>query len=138
MVFVSGCLGMDPTTKKIVEGGVVTETRRVLENMKAVLESAGSSLVNTNTWAFFVYLPFWGMSKIPPKPAYTHSRVKHLFPQQSKVVKTTILLKDIESFGEVNYIYAQYFPSEPPARATYAVAALPLGGLVEIECIALA
>jgi 2-iminobutanoate/2-iminopropanoate deaminase len=47
-------------------------------------------------------------------------------------------LKDIESFSEVNFIYAQYFPSEPPARATYAVAALPLGGLVEIECIALA
>lgn len=60
MVFVSGCLGMDPTTKKIVEGGVVTETRRVLENMKAVLESAGSSLVNTNTWAFFACLLFLG------------------------------------------------------------------------------
>ena len=100
MIYLSGCLGMDPATKKLVEGGVPAETRRVLENMKAVLEAAGSSM--------------------------------------SKVVKTTILLQDIASFGEVNAIYGEYFPSEPPARATYAVAALPLGGLVEIECIALA
>ena len=56
----------------------------------------------------------------------------------SKVVKTTILLKDMASFAEVNGIYAEYFPENPPARATFAVAGLPLGALVEIECIALA
>uniref|UniRef100_A0A7S0XC35 Translation initiation inhibitor n=1 Tax=Chromulina nebulosa TaxID=96789 RepID=A0A7S0XC35_9STRA len=56
----------------------------------------------------------------------------------SKVVKTTILLADISTFSEVNTIYGEYFSSDPPARATYAVAGLPLGALVEIECIALA
>lgn len=55
-----------------------------------------------------------------------------------KVVKTTILLKDMSFFAEVNGIYAEYFPLNPPARATFAVAGLPLGALVEIECVALA
>eukprot|EP01098_Paradermamoeba_levis_P003698 TRINITY_DN1655_c0_g4_i1.p1 TRINITY_DN1655_c0_g4~~TRINITY_DN1655_c0_g4_i1.p1 ORF type:complete len:149 (+),score=53.19 TRINITY_DN1655_c0_g4_i1:136-582(+) len=54
-----------------------------------------------------------------------------------KVVKTTILLIDINHFPKVNAIYAKYFPSDPPARATYAVAALPKGAMIEIECIAL-
>jgi len=54
-----------------------------------------------------------------------------------KVVKTTILLKDIADFPKVNAVYGRFFPNEPPARATYAVAALPKNGLVEIEAIAL-
>eukprot|EP01118_Nematostelium_gracile_P009933 TRINITY_DN3370_c0_g1_i1.p1 TRINITY_DN3370_c0_g1~~TRINITY_DN3370_c0_g1_i1.p1 ORF type:complete len:128 (-),score=49.49 TRINITY_DN3370_c0_g1_i1:110-493(-) len=52
------------------------------------------------------------------------------------VVKTTILLKSIDDFAKVNAIYGKYFPANPPARATYAVAALPKNGLVEIEAIA--
>jgi len=53
-----------------------------------------------------------------------------------KVVKTTILLKNIEDFPKVNEVYGKYFPTNPPARATYAVAALPKDGLIEIEAIA--
>jgi 2-iminobutanoate/2-iminopropanoate deaminase len=43
-VFASGQLGNDPTTKRLVEGGIGPETRQVCENLKAVLEAAGSSL----------------------------------------------------------------------------------------------
>lgn len=53
------------------------------------------------------------------------------------VVKTTIFLVDISQFVTVNAIYATAFASPPPARSTVQVAALPLGGLVEIEAIAL-
>jgi 2-iminobutanoate/2-iminopropanoate deaminase len=53
-----------------------------------------------------------------------------------KVVKTTIFLTDIADFAAVNEVYAQYFPSEPPARSTVQVVALPGGALVEIEAIA--
>jgi 2-iminobutanoate/2-iminopropanoate deaminase len=53
------------------------------------------------------------------------------------VVKTTIFLVDISQFSTVNAIYATAFPTPPPARSTVQVAALPLGGLVEIEAIAL-
>ena len=49
----------------------------------------------------------------------------------SKVVKCTVLLTDIRDFPEVNGIYAEYFPENPPARATFAVVALPAGALVE-------
>ncbi len=53
------------------------------------------------------------------------------------VVKTTIFMVDITQFAAVNAIYGTAFPSPPPARSTVQVAALPLGGLVEIEAIAL-
>ena len=43
-VFASGQLGMDPRTGRLIEGGIVPETRQVCENLKAVLEAAGSSL----------------------------------------------------------------------------------------------
>ena len=100
MVYASGCIGLDPATKALVPGGVGAQTRQVLENMKNIVEAAGSSM--------------------------------------AKVVKCTVLLQDMGSFAEVNGIYAEYFPSDPPARMTYAVAALPLGALVEIDCTAIA
>ncbi len=52
------------------------------------------------------------------------------------VVKTTIFLVDMADFGAVNAVYAGHMPSPPPARSTVQVAALPKGGLVEIEAIA--
>lgn len=52
------------------------------------------------------------------------------------VVKCTVLLADMADFAAVNAVYQTFFPSEPPARATYATRALPLGTLVEIEAIA--
>jgi len=54
-----------------------------------------------------------------------------------RVVKTTIFLASMDDFATVNGIYAQYFPQDPPARSTVAVAGLPLGALVEIETVAL-
>jgi len=55
----------------------------------------------------------------------------------SKVVKSTVFLQDIKHFADFNQVYAEYFPSEPPARSTLQVGALPLGAMVEIEMIAL-
>lgn len=52
------------------------------------------------------------------------------------VVKTTCLLSDMANFKAFNEVYAQYFTSQAPARATFAVRELPLGVLVEIEAIA--
>ena len=55
----------------------------------------------------------------------------------SKVVKTTVFIKDMNDFGKVNAIYAQYINGDVlPARSCVEVAALPKGGLVEIEVIA--
>ncbi|MCD7456099.1 hypothetical protein HAX54_030674 [Datura stramonium] len=54
----------------------------------------------------------------------------------SSVVKTTILLADLNDFKKVNEIYAKYFQSPAPARATYQVAALPMNARIEVECIA--
>jgi 2-iminobutanoate/2-iminopropanoate deaminase len=55
-----------------------------------------------------------------------------------RVLKTTIFLVDMEDFSAVNEAYAAAFPQPYPARSTFAVAALPRGGRVEIECVALA
>lgn len=53
------------------------------------------------------------------------------------VIKTTVFLKDMADFAAMNAVYAGYFPENPPARSTVAVAGLPKGGLVEIEVVAL-
>lgn len=98
MIFTSGQLGLDPATGALVAGGIEAETRQVLENIKHVLDAAGSNL--------------------------------------SCVVKTTVFLKDMADFAKMNAIYAEFFTQAPPARSTIGVAALPKGGLVEIETIA--
>ncbi len=51
------------------------------------------------------------------------------------IVKTTLLLTDLANFTKVNEIMASYFEPPYPARATYQVAALPRGALVEVEAI---
>ncbi|HEX2240499.1 MAG TPA: RidA family protein [Actinomycetota bacterium] len=96
--FCSGQIGLDPETGELVKGTVADETRRCLDNLAAVLDAAGSSLVH--------------------------------------VVKTTVYLTDMNDFAEFNEAYAEYFATDPPARATVGVAALPKGARVEVECIA--
>ena len=53
------------------------------------------------------------------------------------VVKTTVYLVDMNDFPAVNAVYEKYFGACKPARSTVAVAALPRGARVEIECIAI-
>lgn len=98
VVYVSGCLGLIPETKTMVEGGVAAQARQLLTNLRNVLEAAGSSL--------------------------------------EKVCKTTMFLQDMKDFAEANAVYSEFFSSNHPARSTIAVLALPLGALVEVECIA--
>lgn len=54
----------------------------------------------------------------------------------ASVIKTTVFLQDIKDFQFMNQVYAEFFPANPPARSAVQVAALPLGGLVEIEVVA--
>lgn len=52
------------------------------------------------------------------------------------VVKVTVLLTDMADFAAVNEVYAEFFTAPYPARSAFAVAALPKGGAIEIEAIA--
>lgn len=99
LLFTSGQVGIDFSTGKLVKGGVQAETRRSMENLRAVLKAAGSDF--------------------------------------SRVVKSTLFLADMADFAEVNRVYGEFFASEPPARSTFQVAALPLGARIEIEMVAL-
>jgi 2-iminobutanoate/2-iminopropanoate deaminase len=99
-IFVAGEKGIDPTTNAMVAGGVPAETRQTLENIRNILEEAGSSI--------------------------------------SRVVATTVYLTDINAFGEMNTVYAEYFTSNPPGRTTVGVSSLPAGAQVEITVTALA
>ena len=98
LVFTAGQVALDPATGTVIEGGIEAQTARVLENVSAVLEAAGSSL--------------------------------------SQVVKTTVFLTDMADFPAMNQVYAEAFGDHKPARATVAVAGLPLGVRVEIEAVA--
>ena len=51
------------------------------------------------------------------------------------VIKTTCILSDINNYSAMNAVYSTYFPVDPPARAAYSAAGLPIGALVEIEAI---
>jgi 2-iminobutanoate/2-iminopropanoate deaminase len=98
VLYISGQVAIDPSTGRLVEGGITAQTRQVLKNIGEILHSAGYDF--------------------------------------SDVVKSTVLLDDMENFKSMNEVYATSFPVNPPARATYAVKSLPLGAVIEIESIA--
>jgi 2-iminobutanoate/2-iminopropanoate deaminase len=98
LLFVSGQIPLDPATGTLVGGDIASQTERVLENVKAILEAAGSSL--------------------------------------RLILKTTVFLKDMSEFPQMNEVYARYFPSDAPARSTVEVARLPRDVRIEIDAIA--
>ncbi|MDR0414457.1 MAG: RidA family protein [Prevotellaceae bacterium] len=53
------------------------------------------------------------------------------------VVKTTVLMQDLNDFASMNAVYARYYTTRQPARSTFQVAKLPLGVQVEIETVAM-
>jgi 2-iminobutanoate/2-iminopropanoate deaminase len=98
LIFTSGQIAIVPETGHLIDGGIKEQTKQVIENLKAVLESAGSSL--------------------------------------SKVIKTTVYLKDMHDFSSMNEVYSEYFSESKPARSTVGVSALPKNAKVEIDVIA--
>ncbi len=52
------------------------------------------------------------------------------------ILKTTVFLTDLGTFGEVNEIYADYFGPDYPARSCVQVSALPMGARIEVEAVA--
>lgn len=98
LIFTAGQIPLDPATMKLVEGDITVQTERVMRNLEAVLEAAGSSFAN--------------------------------------VIKTTCFLADLKDFPAFNEVYGRAFSASLPARSTVQVAALPMGALVEVECIA--
>ena len=82
------------------------------------------------------------MNSEPDVKAQARQVLKNLFAvieaggfEPTDVVKTTIFLKEMSHFTEVNDVYAEAFADHRPARSTVAVSALPKGALVEIEAI---
>jgi len=98
LVFCSGQIPINPQDNQVKAGPIQSQTKLVLENLKAVLAECGGTFDN--------------------------------------VVKTTIFLKRMSDFAQVNEIYGTYFVNEPPARSTVEVSALPKGVDIEIEIVA--
>ncbi len=97
-LYCSGQIGIDPATQKLAGDDVITQTRQVFENIRAVL------------------------------------RASHL--DLEDVVKATVFLQRMDDFPSVNEIYGKAFQNHKPARSTVEVARLPLGALIEVECVA--
>ena len=99
LLFVSGQIAIDPATGALIDDkDIQSQTRRVLENIQAILSSGGATIEN--------------------------------------VVRTTVFLKDMNEFADMNRVYGEFFRDAAPARATVEVARLPKDVSVEIECIA--
>jgi len=54
-----------------------------------------------------------------------------------RVIKMTVFMTDLGDFQAMNGVYAEFFPSSPPARSAVQVVALPLGVQIEMEAVAL-
>ena len=65
-----------------------------------------------------------------------HQRPKVIPASLDDAVRTVVYLTDIQEFGAMNEVYAQYLKVDPPGRTTVAVTALPAGAQVEIELTA--
>lgn len=98
LLFVSGRTPSMPGTGELVDDNIENATKRVIENVKDILEEAGTTLDN--------------------------------------VVKTTVFLKDMNDFAEMNKVYGEYFKVDSPARSCIQVAKLPRNAMVEIEVVA--
>src|SRR4029453_2462131 len=81
LLFVSGQIAIDPNTGTLIEDKrIKAQTRRVLQNLLAIVEAAGGSA--------------------------------------QCIVKTTVFLRDMSDFAEMNAVYSVFFSSSPPARST--------------------
>lgn len=100
LIFVAGQTSEDPITNKIIHDSVAAQTERILNNIKAILEAAGSGL--------------------------------------DKILRCDVFLSSIDHKEEMNEAYRKFFPIDPPARNTVAVAGLDARLDVEIEVIAAA
>jgi 2-iminobutanoate/2-iminopropanoate deaminase len=87
----------DPESRKEIIG-IEDQTRQTLENIKAILQSAGSSL--------------------------------------SDVISTTVYLPNMEDFLQMNEVWKEYFPNDPPTRATVSAGLVSQKMLVEVQAIA--
>ncbi len=64
--------------------------------------------------------------------------LEHAGSSMERVVKCTVFLLDMGDYQEMNEVYREFFPGDPPARSALAATGLALGARVEIECMALA
>ncbi len=97
-MFLSAQLPLDPTTGTLVRSGVRAQTRRTIENIRAVMEGAGASLAH--------------------------------------IVRTTLFVKNLDDFSQINDVYAEFFPGDKPARSTVEVAKLPKDAALAMDAVA--
>jgi 2-iminobutanoate/2-iminopropanoate deaminase len=99
LLFVSGQIPIDPDTSRLIDDkSIQGQTRRVIQNLIAIVTAAGGSA--------------------------------------DSIVKTTVYLRDMGEFAEMNAVYGEFFRLRPPARATVEAARLPRDVSIEIDCIA--
>ena len=99
LVFASGQLPISPDDhKRLIEGGIVEQTNRVIDIIEAILGEVDCSLED--------------------------------------VAQTTVYLASLDDMEAMNDVYARRFPAPAPARAVVGVSELPLGALIEMDCIA--
>jgi 2-iminobutanoate/2-iminopropanoate deaminase len=98
IIYTSGVIAMDVSTGDFMGGDIKSQTKKSLENLKAILGAAGCDL--------------------------------------TQVIKTTVFLKNMDDFAQMNESYAEFFGESKPARSTVEVSRLPKDAMIEIEAIA--
>jgi 2-iminobutanoate/2-iminopropanoate deaminase len=97
-MYCSAQLPFDPVTGTLIRSGVRAQTRRVIENLRAVMEAAGATLAH--------------------------------------IVKTTLFVRNMDDFAQINEVYAEFFPGDKPARSTVEVNRLPKDAALAMDAVA--
>ncbi len=96
LLILSGQIGIDPATNRLVEGGIQAQTKQILLNIQSILKKRGLKMSN--------------------------------------IIKCTIMLDDMRTWGKMNEVYITFFSKNLPARSAFGVDGLAMGAEVEIEC----
>ena len=97
LIYLSGQVGQDPATGKLIDGDVSAQTEQIFKNIRSVLHAVDREMIN--------------------------------------IVKVNVYLTNMNDFKAMNEVFAAQFEKPYPARTTVAVAALPLGAIVEMEVV---
>ncbi len=136
---------VDPATGEFAGQDIESQTRQSLTNVTKILEKAGYTCADVvKTTVLLADMgDFAAMNAVYGEFSQTRQSLTNVTKILEKagytcadVVKTTVLLADMGDFAAMNAVYGEFFRENCPARACFAVKALPKGALVEIEAVA--
>lgn len=120
-------------TKKLIKNkGSLPLSDAILHDDKYSMEISGQVGIDTKTGKL--------AEGIENQTSYAVEKISNILSEigwsLSNIIKVRVYLIDMKDYSKMNEVYQKYFKKDYPARVALAVKELPLGALIEIECVA--